>query len=71
MGGVRALIHPRDDIADDFGRQVVFAVEVDGVDRPVVFAQGRFTFKDASRRDINIPVSFKGFSAALEALGKQ
>jgi invasion protein IalB len=34
-------------------------------------AQGRFTFKDAARRDINIPVSFKGFSAALDALGKQ
>lgn len=34
-------------------------------------AQGRFGFKDAARRDINIPVSFKGFSAALDALGKQ
>ena len=34
-------------------------------------AQGRFTFKDATRRDINIPVSFKGFGNALDALGKQ
>ncbi len=33
-------------------------------------AQGRFTFKDASQRDVNIPVSFKGLSAALDALAK-
>jgi invasion protein IalB len=34
-------------------------------------AQGRFGFKDATRRDVNIPVSFKGFSAALDALAKE
>lgn len=36
-----------------------------------VTAQGRFTFKDAARRDVNIPVSFKGFAPALDALAKQ
>lgn len=36
-----------------------------------VTVQGRFTFKDAGQRDVNIPVSFKGLSAALDALAKQ
>ena len=36
-----------------------------------VTTQGRFTFKDAARRDVNIPVSFKGFGPALDALAKQ
>jgi invasion protein IalB len=33
--------------------------------------QGRFDFKDASQRDVTIPVSFKGFSQALDALAKE
>jgi len=34
-------------------------------------AQGRFAFKDAGQRDVAIPVSFKGFGQALDALLKE
>ena len=34
-------------------------------------AQGRFEFKDAGQRDIAIPVSFKGFGQAYDALLKE
>ena len=36
-----------------------------------VTVQGRFEFKDASQRDVAIPVSFKGFGQALDALAKE
>lgn len=36
-----------------------------------VTEQGRFEFKDAAQRDVAIPVSFKGFGAALDALAKE
>ncbi|RAI42820.1 invasion associated locus B family protein [Rhodoplanes roseus] len=32
---------------------------------------GRLEYKDALQRDVGIPLSFKGFGAALEALAKQ
>jgi invasion protein IalB len=34
-------------------------------------AQGRFEFKDAAQRDVAIPVSFKGFGTAYDALLKE
>jgi invasion protein IalB len=34
-------------------------------------AQGRFEFKDAGQRDVAIPVSFKGFGQAFDALTKE
>ncbi len=34
-------------------------------------AQGRFEFKDAAQRDVAIPVSFKGFGQAFDALSKE
>lgn len=34
-------------------------------------AQGRFEFKDAGQRDVTIPVSFKGFGQAFDALMKE
>jgi invasion protein IalB len=34
-------------------------------------AQGRFEFKDAGQRDVAIPVSFKGFGQAFDALSKE
>jgi invasion protein IalB len=34
-------------------------------------AQGRFEFKDAGQRDVAIPVSFKGFGQAFDALLKE
>lgn len=37
--------------------------------RPIT-AQGHFEFKDAAQRGINIPVSFKGFAQALDAMAK-
>jgi invasion protein IalB len=33
--------------------------------------QGRFEFKDAAQRPVAIPVSFKGFSQAYDALSKE
>lgn len=33
--------------------------------------QGRFEFKDAAQRDVAVPISFKGFDAALDALAKE
>jgi invasion protein IalB len=33
--------------------------------------QGRLEFKEPSGQDIAIPVSFRGFTAALEALQKE
>lgn len=33
--------------------------------------QGRFEFKDAAQRDVAIPVSFKGFGQAFDALLKE
>jgi invasion protein IalB len=33
--------------------------------------QGRFEFKDAAQRDVAIPISFKGFGQALDALAKE
>src|SRR5262245_56116528 len=36
-----------------------------------VTAQGRFEFKDAGQRDVAIPVSFKGFGQAYDALLKE
>ena len=36
-----------------------------------VTAQGQFVFKDSGQRDVKIPVSFKGFGQALDALGKE
>lgn len=36
-----------------------------------ITAQGRFEFKDASQRDVAIPVSFKGFGQAFDALLKE
>jgi invasion protein IalB len=34
-------------------------------------AQGKFEFKDAGQRDVAIPVSFKGFGQAFDALSKE
>jgi invasion protein IalB len=34
-------------------------------------AQGKFEFKDAAQRDVAIPVSFKGFGQAFDALSKE
>jgi invasion protein IalB len=36
-----------------------------------ITAQGRFEFKDAAQRDVAIPVSFKGFGQAFDALIKE
>ena len=36
-----------------------------------ITAQGRFEFKDAGQRDVAIPVSFKGFGQAFDALTKE
>ena len=33
--------------------------------------QGRFEFKDAAQRNVAIPVSFKGFGQAYDALSKE
>ena len=36
-----------------------------------ITVQGRFEFKDAGQRDVAIPVSFKGFGQAFDALTKE
>jgi invasion protein IalB len=36
-----------------------------------ITVQGRFEFKDAGQRDVAIPVSFKGFGQAFDALAKE
>ena len=33
--------------------------------------QGKLQFKDSNQRDVALPVSFKGFSTAFDALGKE
>jgi invasion protein IalB len=33
--------------------------------------QGKLMFKDANQRDVSLPVSFKGFNPAYEALSKE
>jgi len=39
--------------------------------RALTTVQGRFEFKDAGQRDVAIPVSFKGFGLAFDALTKE
>lgn len=41
------------------------AVDVDGM--KAAMAAGSFTFQDGAQRDVALPVSFNGFSAALDA----
>jgi len=36
-----------------------------------ITAQGKFEFKEAAQRDVAIPVSFKGFGQAFDALTKE
>lgn len=48
------------DLKDDIVKRMRAATE-----------QGRFEFKDASQRDVAIPVSFKGFSQAFDAMTKE
>jgi invasion protein IalB len=33
-------------------------------------ANGKLLFKDAAQRDVTIPVSFKGFGSAFDAMSK-
>ena len=48
------------DLKDDIVKRMRAATE-----------QGRFEFKDAGQRDVAIPVSFKGFSQAFDAMVKE
>lgn len=48
------------EVKDDIVRKLRTATE-----------QGKLSFKDANQRDVALPVSFKGFNAAYEALSKE